>query len=272
MRAQKEIKKLLKLILRNYFVSIVILAVLFVGLFSAARIFFSDSYYVYARVKVSQGLWWAATQKPSIWYVESIKSGLTEQSSSGKVLAEILNVRYYPSRDATQYDVYLDTKLRVSRLKNGKYNFKRMSVAVSAPIEFEFPTLLVSGTIIAFSEKPFEDTLVEKIIYLERKNALPWEYDIIRVGTEYFDGSDIVFKVLDKSADDTVTAEDDTYGNYPSLTSRRKYIRVKASIKVRTKNDGTYVYGEEQVIRPGSRLTLSTSDLTFIDYDVSKLE
>ncbi len=272
MKVLKPAKKLLRLFSRNYFIYLIVTVIVVTGLISVIRILSGESEYLYARVKVSQGLWWALTQKPTIWYVESIKTGLTEKSSDGEILAEIVSVRYYPGREPMQYDVFLNTKLKVNKLRNGKYNFKRMPVAVSSPIELEFPTLLVSGTILSLSEEPFADTIVEKTIYLEKKNALPWEYDAIRVGGEYFDGAEVVFRVLEKRAFDTFTAEDDTYGNYPALESRRKYIRVKALIKVTQKNDGIYVYGEEQVIRAGSRIIVATSDTTFIDYDVSKIE
>ena len=66
--------------------------------------------------------------------------------------------------------------------KTGKYNFKRSTIGVGAPIDFEFPNVQFSGTIMTISEKPLIEKYVEKTIYMTKKYAYLWEYDAIHIG------------------------------------------------------------------------------------------
>src|SRR3989344_5717272 len=96
-----------------FFVGIFILVVII----ALVKVSTSKPDYLYVKVKLSQGLWWASTQKPSIWFINAIKKGEIEYNLLGKPAAEILEVRYYsipysllaPSKD--QFDIYATVKL-----------------------------------------------------------------------------------------------------------------------------------------------------------------
>ncbi len=89
-------KKLSKIAIENYFIMIFVAIVLFVGGVSAYKLFYTKATFVYAKVKLGQGLWWAGGQKPSSWLATSIKTGDVEKDLVGKPIAEVLAVRYYP--------------------------------------------------------------------------------------------------------------------------------------------------------------------------------
>ena len=273
MNLAKIIKKLWKFAIDNYFISIFLAAIAFVGVVSVYKLFLTKPTYVYAKVKVSQGLWWAATQKPSIWFLKAIKKGDAETDLVGKLVAEILSVRYYPWYGSDQFDVYLTLKLKVSKnKKTGKYNFKRSTIGVASPIDLEFPSVQFSGTIIDLSEKPFKDAYIEKTITLTKKNAYPWEYDAIQIRDSYSDGGETVFTIFDKTATETRSLTEDAYGNYPVLNpEQKKYIIVKAKIKLRQVEDQLF-FGPEQKIILGKTLNISTNNFTFNDYTISKVE
>ncbi|MGB9883539.1 MAG: hypothetical protein ACPLRN_03450 [Microgenomates group bacterium] len=271
------LKKILRFLIGNYFLSIFFASIAFVGVVSIYKLFFVKPTYVYAKVKVGQGLWWASTQKPSIWYVEAFKKIIQtheqEKELTGKSQAEILQIRYYPTYINNQYDVYLLMKLKVTKMgKIGKYNFKRSAIGVGSPVDFEFPSLQFSGTVINISEKPIRENYEEKEIILTKRNANPWEYDSIKVGDKYFDGKEVVFKILDKTAKDTQTLTSDIFGNYPDLTpEQKKYIFLKAKIKVKEENN-QLIFGEEQVIAPGKTINIATENFQFADYLIAKVE
>lgn len=268
----KILKKLWKFAIDNYFISIFLAAIAFVAVVSVYKLFLTKPTYVYAKVKVSQGLWWAATQKPSIWFLKALKKGDTETDLVGKPVAEILSVRYYPWFGSEQFDVYLSLKLKVSKnKKTGKYNFKRSTIGVASPIDLEFPSVQFSGTIIDMSDKLFIDTYIEKTVTLTKKYAYPWEYEAIQVGDLYFDGTSTVFTVLDKAATETRTLTEDAQGNYPVDTEQKRYIVVKAKIKVNIINNQLF-FGPEQKITLGRNINISTNNFTFNDYTVSKVE
>src|SRR3989344_8807952 len=110
------VKKIFNFAKANYFITIFIGIILFVGLVSVKKIFYTKPTLIYAKIKVGQGLWWAGGQKPGIWLANSIKKGDVERDLLGRSIAEVLNVRYYPWYAIDQYDIYLTVKLRINSL------------------------------------------------------------------------------------------------------------------------------------------------------------
>lgn len=271
--AIKLLRNILKFSLENYFISLFIAAVAFVGIVSAYRLFFSKPTYVYAKAKVSQGLWWAATAKPPIWLVKAIKKGDVETDLVGKPIVEVLSVRSYPWWGSDQFDVYLTLRLKVSKnKKTGKYNFKRSALGVASPIELEFSSVQLSGTVTELSDRPFEEHSIEKTLTLTKKYAYPWEFDAIHIGDSYFDGEETVFTIVDKAETETRTLTEDLFGNYPVVAPEQKrYIVVRARIKAREIN-GQLFLGPEQKLNLGKSLNFSTETFTFQDYIIGAVE
>lgn len=266
-------KQIFQLAKQNYFVTIIVLCVLFVGMVSVYKLFIAKPTYVYVKVKVGQGLWWANTQRPSLWFVKAIQRASEEKDLTGQTTAKILSVVYYPWYGSGQYDAYTTMRLRVSKAgKEDKYNFKRQTIGVSTPIDFEFPNVQFSGTIIQMSDRPIQEKYTEKIVYLTKKNAFPWEYAAIKVGDSYFNGMTKTLEVLDKQSKDTSTLMDDLYGGYPSPTlEARRYIFIKIKTRGKMTEDG-FIYNEEQVLIPGRVISMMTQDLVFNEYTISKIE
>jgi hypothetical protein len=234
--------------------------------------FTSESHFIYAKVKVSQGLWWAATQKPSIWYAQALKKGDIEGSLTGKADAEIISARYYPWWGNDQYDVYLTVKMDVTKNeKKGTYTFKRAPLAISSPVDFEFSGAQVSGTVVALFEEPFVNDYQEKIITLTKKSAYPWEFDAIHVGSVYFNGEEDVFEVISKSSENSSYLTTDNSGNFPGFSENMRYITVRAKVKVKTVGN-EFIFGEEQIVRIGKNFNISVPGFTFEEYTVGDIE
>ena len=259
--------------LRNYFILIFIGCIGFVGIVSVYKLFISKPTYVYVRVKMGQGLWWASTQKPSMWFVQAIQHVKEEKDLTGKPVVVLQKVVYYPWYGGSQYDIYVNAKLRVSKVgKAGKYNFKRSTIGVGTPIDFEFDTVQFSGTIIQLSDKPISEVYVEKTITLTKKGAFPWEYEAIQKGATVSNGETNIFTVLDKQATDTYSISGDQFGNYLSTNNEsKKYITVKVKIKGKMEGD-QFVFAEEQLISPGRGFSLSTSSFVFNDFMIAGIE
>lgn len=277
MKLGKIIKKLWRFAVDNYFISIFLACIAFVAFVSISRLFFSKPTYVYVKVKMGQGLWWASTAKPSIWFVNSIKKGDTESGLTGSPSAKILSVRYYPWGGSNQYDVYLILKLKVTGNKKTGYSFNRSTIGVGAPVDFEFPSSQFSGTIIDLSEKQFEDKYIEKIVYLAKGAGyykdFPFPYENIIVGDKYFDGEDYVFEVLDKKLQKQIwTVTNNLTGElFEREAETSQTIIVKAKIKVKEINK-QLVYGEDQVVALNRNLNISTSRVSFGDYSIIGIE
>ena len=233
--------------------------------------------YIYAKVKVSQGLWWASSNKPNIWFPASIKKGEIETNLLGQPIAEVLEVKYYPyfienTLYEDKFDVYLTVKLVADfNKRTQKTIFKRSALSVGSPIELNFPTSSITGTIIEISPEEFKEVYNKKIVYLTKRFAYPWEFEAIKVGDTYFDGSEEVFKVLGKEASNTAIISPDSFGNLlPSFSEPTRYITVRAEIKVKERN-GRLIFGEEKIIVPGALLNLITPHFNFQEFVVSKV-
>jgi len=273
MKLPKTLKKLYRFCLDNYFIIIFLACIGFVGLVSFYKLFISKPTFVYVRVKMGQGLWWASTQKPSLWFVKNIKKGDVQTDLLGKPIAEILSVRYYPTYLANQYDVYLTMKLQVSgNKKTGKYNFNRSSIGVGAPVDFEFPSSQFSGTIVDLTSLPIKDKYIDKVVYLSKPFAYVWEYDGIKIGDKFFDGEENVIEVLDKSAGETMSLSS-SYKSIidQSFSQTRRDVMVKVKIKGKIADD-KFVFGNDQVVALGKYIYLSTDNFNFTDYIVAGVE
>ena len=202
-----------------------------------------------------------------------------ETDLTGEPIAEIKDVLYYPWYGGDQYEIYLTLKLKVTgSQKTKKYNFNRSAIGVAAPIDLEFPTTQVSGTIIELSEKPINDKLIEKTIYMTKKYAYPWEYDAISVGDKFYNGREVVFEVLEKSQSDSYenAISTSTTGEFPNITDPsqtelRKYITVKAKIKVR-RFGNKFIFGEQHIISPGLTSPISTDSYAFNNFLIERIE
>lgn len=275
MKKKSFFKKLWRFLIDNYFISIFFACIVFVGVVSVYKLFFVKPTYVYVKVKMGQGLWWASTQKPSMWFIESIKKAKneTENDLTGQPQAQILSFRYYPTYIQNQYDVYLIMKLKVSKLgKTSKYNFKRSAIGVGSPVDFEFPSLQFSATIIEISEKPIKEKLKEKIIYIYKPYGLFSEFENIKIGDKYFDGEDNVVEVLDKLKGEPIDINIPYKSTIdPNLTQTRQGITVKLRIKT-TEDDNKIIFAEEQNISVGKTIYIATNTFQFQDYLVAKIE
>lgn len=274
-------KKALKLITNNLFIFLVISGVIFAVFISVSKALFSKPNYVYARIKVSQGLWWANTSRPQIWLIAPLKKGVMESNLLGEPTAEIQSVTYYPWFDqpTSQYNAFMNVKLRVSGGgKQNSYQYNRSTLSVGSAVDFEFPTVSLSGTVIELSNSPLKNDYQEKIVVLSKSYALDWEYEDIKMGDKYFDGEDVVFEIVDKSAVDeysSILNFDQVYtGSAVSATSFpqiRKRITIKAKIKVK-KINGYYVFGEEQVVATGKEFLLALPSVILDNYRIISIQ
>lgn len=275
---KRFLNSFLKFIKNNPFVYVFVAAVFFVIVVVAYKVAFSKPTYIYAKVKMGQGLWWASTAKSPIWFVNSIKKGDVATDLLGNPIAVITSLRYYPWYTSNQYDVYMNLELKVTESKKtGTYSFNRSTIGVGSPIDLQFPGSQFSGTIIDLSTKPIVDQYVTKTIYMTKKYAYPWEYSAINIGDKYVDGEDTVFEIIDKSttdSSDVYTTEQSQVQMpvvNPSTYDTRKYIIVKAKIKVKP-IDGQFIYGEEQIVAPGRFLNVLTKNYSFTDYMISDVQ
>ncbi len=237
----------------------------------------SESDYIYAKVKISQGYWWTSTQSPNVWFINSLKAGDVEYGLLGKPIVEVLELRHYPTMSfpkyQTQYDIFLTLKLAVNvNTKTQKYVFKRSTIGVGSPIELEFPSAQISGSVIEISKALPKNRLVEKDIIITKKQGFPWEVEAIKIGDEQFDGEEVVFKVTAKQALATSRIDINPYGNVNlGLRDPRRYITVRGKIKVREKGD-LLIFGEEQVVAPGAELSLATKNFVFDQFLVQEIK
>ncbi len=269
--AKKKIKSIPITTLLFIAIPVFVVLVIFLNLAT------SKTEYVYAKVKISQGFWWAKAVKPDIWFTSALEGGAIEKNLLGKPIAEVLEVRYYNtdlgSINEEKYDIYLSLKLAADyNDRTQKYTYKRSILAIGSPIDLEIPGTQITGTVIDISEQEFDEEYVEKIVYITKKFAYPWEFDAIIIGDKYFDGTEFVFEVLDKYQTKTAAISSGYYGTTTSgTTDTISYIVVKAKVKAKLKNNKLF-FGEERTIRSGNLLTVATDNYSFAGYIIGRVE
>lgn len=275
-------KKIFKFLRKNYFISIFFAVILFTSIIIGAKTILTKSTYVYVKVKMGQGFWWAGTLKPAIWYASSIKKGDIKYDLLGKREVQVVEVRRYPSWSpmwaTSQNDVYVTLRLKASlNKKTGEYSFNRSILSIGSPIELQFPRTDITGTVINMSTAPLKDNYVEKIIYLVFQNGynkdFAYRYDSIAVGGKYFDGEDYVFEVLDKWLEKNILPISNNLNGqvYEREVETTQSIVVKVKTKLIKKENGMY-YGQDYKINVNSFVPFSTDNYFFENYVVRKVE
>lgn len=273
-------KLITRFIKKNIFVSVFLGLIFFVGFVTLIKYPFSKTKEIYVKVKLGQGLWWANSTQPGIWFLDYLKKGEKEYSFVGKPDAEIMEVRYYQQINANaassspnQYDIYLLVKISATGDSANGYSFKRAKIAVGVPIDLDFSKSQVSGTIVSLSTVKPENPYIEKEVTLTKRLAYPWEYNAIKIGDKYFDGADNVLEITGKQAYDTQNLTVDLYGNLTSQSLEpRQYIIVNAKIKLKVNSANQYIFGEEQVIKADSYFNLVTNNIALTDFYVSEIK
>jgi hypothetical protein len=272
MLPMKLLRKLLhrftKIIVDNYLLSLFIIIICVVGFVAVLKLSKSENKFIYAEVKISQGLWWVNVAKPAIWMIESIHPGDREVDGRGNFISQIDEIRYYPATNDNLYDVYLLLKIKANFDETtSKYTFKRAVIGTGSPIELELPNLQVSGNVMRLSKKPIRNKLLDKEITISKKFTYPYEYNVIEVGDSYFDGKEKVFEVVDKLITDTYLVYSGDGNNYPIEAETIKDITLKVKVKLEVKN-GIYIYGKDQIVRSGKSLDISTPNFKYEDYKI----
>ncbi|MFZ2026541.1 MAG: hypothetical protein WAV30_04620 [Microgenomates group bacterium] len=279
-RTQQPLFSTLRRVHSKYYLALIFVMFLtFIGIATVYK-YTSTKQTIYVKFKVSQGTWWANTQKPSIWFVKGIEQAQESKDLAGQAVATVLDVVYYPyilsavtGQAATgQYDIYVTAKLKVTVLgKKGMYNFNRGTIGIGSPIYLEFPNVQFSGTVIALSESPFNERYVKKTVYLTKRAPLPWEYDQIEIGDSQTNGKQTVFEIVDKSYNGEIAGTSALDQGW-LINTNINLFTVKANILVKEVN-GQYIFGEEEVIAPSRYLIgVSTKKFTFTDYYITMVE
>lgn len=258
MKNKKIFKTIFNLLKRNFIITIIVLVLFVVGIIVFFKLITGKKETVYARVKVSQGLWWANTLKPSYWMVSSVKDGDTEINLTGKPVVEVLEVRSYPVNyiPSGQYDTYLDLKMYVDKNNStGDYMYKRSPLKIGSAVDFQLTKVTISGTVIELSAKPLSYVREKKIISLKKREMKLSDYESIQMGESYFDGEETILKVLDKNYSDS-------YANYMGINfpiETEKPIDIDLTLEIVLRNqNGVYFYNDTPM-KIGRYLYLETA-------------
>lgn len=277
-----NLKKLRRYVRKNYLLSTIILIIVSVGLVAVMRTVLAKPTYVYVRVKLGQGYWWATTAGPNIWYSSSIKKGDIANDSLKRAIATVIEVRRYPvstinSFGGMQYDTYAILKLKSKYNKNtGLYSFNRNNISIGSPIEIQFPQADITGTVIEISKLPIKDKYVDKIIYLVNQSgydkAFPYRYDNLQIGDKYFDGEDIVLEILDKKLEKNIWSVANNLNGqiYERDIETTQNIVAIVKVKVRKTSDG-YFYGIENKLLPNLYIPFATNNYFFEGFLARKI-
>ena len=231
---------------------------------------------VYLTIKLSQGFWWVIASEPQSWYLSQIKPESKIYSLTGKPIAEVISINYYPASKEGRfigYKTYVNLKVQTTyNPKTHTYYFKRNKLLVGAPIELTFPQFTLSATIVSISTNPPKPQFLTKTITLTKKFSYPWECQAIKIGDSMSDGQQTIFQVIDKSCSPTKAIFPDTYGNITANTLLPlTYITIKAKILVQSKNN-QLIFAQEYPLTTNSTLPIITPQYNYSDAFISSIE
>lgn len=274
-----NLRKLLKFFRKNYFITLFLLILAFVGIVIVYKNQSTTSQYFYAKIRVDYPA--SYYSKPDIWLTNSLKSGDRQLGLIGRNSAEILNVRYYPistGNNSSYFNIFLTLRMEGNfNKRTKKFTFQRSNISTGSPISLNFSSAQIEGTIIDLSPNSFIDKYVDKTITLIGKadytQDFPYIYNNIKVGDKYYDGSNYVFEVLDKKLEKNVL----TVPNYVTgqvfvqdLFSIQNIV-LTAKIKVLEK-DNQYIFSGDQILKIGNNSNISTKSFNYSNFVIGNIQ
>lgn len=243
----------------------------FAVVFALFKIISQQPHTLYARVKVSQGLWWANTSKPTSWMVNAVKKGDVEKNLGGRPIIEVLEVRSYPWWDTEQFDIYLVLKLEADyNERREQYMFKRSNISVGAPIDMVLNNVTLTGTVMETSPEPFKDIYAEKEIILSATKLDKRISDTIEVGDSFSDGVETVFEIVEVEKKPSYLLNSSVGNNYPIEAVEYEDVTLRARIKVRNQN-GIYMYRQEIPLSIGKSINIVADTTVLTNFTITEI-
>ena len=275
--ATRVIRKYFNLACNNLLLTLFILIIILVDFIATYKLLFPRQSYIYVKVKVGQGYWWAPTSAPGSWYLNALRNGEEERDLLGRSIATIVRIEHYPSWQTNQDGIYLVLKLKASYNKRtGEYNFDRSIISVGSPIDIQFPKIDVTGTVIDINLHMFKPKYVWKTVYLVNTQGytqdFKYRYDDIHIGDSYNDGNQKVFEIMAKYLVKNIWTISNNLNAqvYDREVDSVQNIVVKAKILVQAKPDG-YYFGEESKIINNSYVPLEAAGYRYENFSIRQL-
>ena len=248
--------------------------------YAALKPFSSKEDTIFIKIKLSQGLWWNNSLKPPLWYAQAVKVGDYESDLLGNKTAEVINRRYYPADvklSANQYETYLTLKLSAKKdSSTNNYRYKRTLLLVGTPVSFDLNSTLLTGVVMQIDKNEIKPNYQTKTLTLYNQYAYNAdqlsEFNQIKVGDTYFDGTSNSVKIIDKKIIPRAVPFGFVLGKSNiNPVSYNNTILLKVEVMVEEK-EGKYIFGEEQQVVEGASLNLLTNTFDLSQFVIVSIE
>ena len=273
----KKIKTLVKnkyiLLRERYIISLFLALIIIASSLFIYKTRFSASNFVYVKVKIEQGYY---VGKPSAWIINALDDAKKTSANNGNV--QLISEEHYPNWQPDQIDIYIVAKLPANFSKStGEYSYNHSTLSIGSPIQLHLKNLDISGTVIDLNSQPFKYKHVYKTVYLVDKGGytkdFPYMYDSISVGDKYFDGTNTVFEVLDKSLEKNILSVQNNLNGqvYEQTVDTTQNVVIKARVRVR-QTDKEFTYGEVYEVKNNNPIPFSTNNYFFSDFVIRSID
>ena len=214
-------------------------------------------------VSTSTG-WTYAGNAPPYWVGESFRDEDQEFDSSGKLIAEVLNVKKLELGGESK-DVYLTCNLRVSKnRKTGKLEFKHKPLEIGGSVQLHLSNSYVYG-LVTFVEG-LKDERKEKELIIEAiwMNAFPCQAEAIPIGGKIEnEPGEVIAEILDKKielAEIAVTTDRGEVLARKNPTKRDVTLKIKMKVK---EQGGVWYFYEHKKVKVGEGISLYLPGIDF---------
>lgn len=268
----KRLKKILIFAKKNYLLSFFIALILFFVFYLFYKSFVSASNFVYVKVKIEQGYY---VGKPSVWIINALDNAIKDNNSDN---VQVISEEHYPNWQPDQIDIYVIAKLPANFNKGtGEYSYNHSTLSIGSPIQLHMKNLDIGGTVIDLNNQPFKYKYLYKTVYLVDKGGytkdFPYMYDSINVGDKYFDGTNTVFEVLNKSLEKNILGVQNNLNGqvYEQTVDTTQNIIIKALVRVK-QTDKEFTYGEIYEVKNNNPIPFSTNNYFLSDFVIRSID
>lgn len=265
--------------------------IFFAVLFIAVSFFLRKPSYTYVTLQISKGskddyynFWF---YKPTDWYIENLKIGMSDSNLLGKANLELVDMYYYPVNVASEQTVFVVLKVNAVYNKlNNQYSHQGKPLLIGDHRVFQLEKVSIPGLIRSISselpEKVTQKVHIKGVFDSENNENILQEAEMRFIGLKNFQADKVVEGLTSYNTKGEelmkITKVNKTRGYrefiYQNSIARvpdpdRTVVEFEADLTL-TEVNGHFLYKEEESVVLGKMLLFSPQglDLYFVVEDV----
>lgn len=227
--------------------------------------------YVTVELIASGGNWWETIPRTPSWLIDSLTLGDIEYSTSGKKIAEILEIKKYEE----DFNKIAWVRIKLLVIKNdklGSYRFRQQPLEIGSSITINPANIKLSGNVIAIEGKSPPMETRRLLVTVQLYDKRPWFAEKIHVGDVIADDqSNFIARINNKTVSPSQRSIFTSDGKLLLRTDpQMRDIVLELEIQV-TQRGGINYFNQVQPVKVGNKLWIPFKEINVYEANIIEI-